>query len=133
MPSANNLSLDNETQQQITVMALRERIMEFFKGDCVKRLTDNNNIRVVRTRDHEPRGQFQYQRRVAESKNATMVFIGEAPLFTMELLPDTLTFHVGVATRSKELRFIYNELTIFMGRYLAGVDIKLNKGSVPYA
>jgi hypothetical protein len=117
-----------EEDIKATAMALRETIMEYFKGSCVERLVTSNNIRV--TSIENGRAEFQYQRRHIEEQNRKLVSLSGVPLFSMHKMPDTLTFYEDTFKRSPQLRAVNAELSVFMDKYLIGVEIKTEKGRI---
>lgn len=114
---------------QTTVMAIREELMNYFKGTCVERVTTDRNIRTVGL--GATRG-YYYLRRQTENESPRLLLIGDVPIATLRLSPDRVTFHRGSLSRSKQLREVYALLEEFMHDYLAGVGKEYNDANVFY-
>lgn len=116
---------------EVTTMAIRETLMEYFKGTCVERLTENSSVRLRNIPASER--QYQYQRREYENKKPMTVMLGGLPIATVQKAPEQIKFHDKVLTRSPQLREVYRRLQHFMDKYLQGVEVKHNRKGVFYA
>lgn len=123
-------SIDEDVN--LTVMALREKLMEYFKGGCVESVVYCDKIAVLNLENYQPRGDYQYQRRALIAKKPRLVMLSKVPLFSMAKVPDTVTFHEQVLNRSVELQQVYAGLGEFMQKYLPGVQVKVNRERVTY-
>jgi hypothetical protein len=114
-----------------TTMAIREVLMEYFKGTCIERLTDNHSVRLIN--GISSRGEYQYIRREQENQRPMIVMLNNIPIATVQHAPEKIIFHQRVLTRSPEFREIYKELKLFMDKYLVGVEAKHSRKGVFYA
>lgn len=117
---------------QATIMAVRESLMEYFKGTCVERFTENTNIRLVNA-NRGQRAEFQYLRQAAENQSPMIVLLGGLPIMTVQRSPERVVFHGKVLTRSPQLTQVYDGLKEFMEKYLNGVEVSHSKKGVFYA
>lgn len=115
-----------------TVMALREELMAYYKGDCVQKLVHDGNIQRISLYNLHRR-EYQYQRREEANQDEQIVLVGKLPVFTMHRIPDTLVLHDLVLKRSPQFREIGKALEKFMATYLQGVVVEHNKEVVTYA
>lgn len=113
---------------QATVMAIREEMMNYFKGTCVDRVTDNRNVHL--TRLPSDRLPYQYQRIEQERKRITGLYVADVLLFTLQLEPDRVLFGKEL-DRSPQLREVKKAVDKFMERYLAGVSRDYYDGTPP--
>lgn len=123
---------NTEIAIQTTVMALREQLMEYFKGTCIERFTENTNIRFINA-STRGRANFSYLRREAENQRPMIVMLGGLPIMTVQRAPEVAVFHATLLTRSPQLRQVYQELKVFMDKYLGGVETKHSRKGVIYA
>lgn len=117
---------------QLTTMAIRERLMEYFKGTCVEQFTENSNIRI-RSRIRDGSASYQYLRREQENRQPSVLLLGELPILTLQKAPEQAVFNTRLLTRSPQLREINKELKDFMQKYLSGVEVKHSRKGVIYA
>jgi hypothetical protein len=122
-----------EVGLQTTIMAIREEIMSYFKGGCVQRLTNSDNINL-RQLDTSPsnRRSYNYERRRAELQQPVMLELAGIPIITMQKNPDVITFHKTVLERSPQFRRIYKEVDEAIGKYLRAVRKEHNDANVLY-
>jgi hypothetical protein len=111
---------------EINVMAIREMLMEYFKGTCVRRVTDNHNVTL---QSIQKSSNYYFERRENEIKNPVLLYVSNVPILTLSKEPETLTLHLGTLERSKELREVRIELEKFMHDYLRGVRIEVNNAN----
>ncbi len=123
--------LDIDIGIEVTVVALREKIMGYFKGTCVESFVDSSYITMFDT-SQATRGYYA-DRREALNQRKTIVLLSGVPLFTLQHYPEKVTFHTLVLRRSPELSQVEKELKKFFKEYLAGVEIEDNKRGVNYA
>lgn len=115
----------------VTVMALREVLMEYFKGSCVQKMTKNSNVRLYDI-NQSTRGMTRAERWRLSFKQPSILLLDNVPLATLGKEPDTVTIHSSVTDRSKQLREIEEGLQKFLRTYLPGVRVVKRKGSVFY-
>ena len=116
---------------ETTVMAVRESIMDYFKGSCVERMTKNTNVYTLPV-ETNLRGRPNYERVEIQNRSTTIILLGGLPIVTVEHLPDTITINTGVMKRSKQLRAVNKQLAEFLKVYLPGVAVTENVGVVTY-
>ena len=110
---------------EATVMAIRESLLEYFKGSCVKRLM-TSNIDVIR---ESTSGHYRFQELENEQQRRSTLYIGDepsVPIMSLRQSPDTLTLHLVSLDRSKELKAVREGVERFMARHLKGVKIERN-------
>lgn len=106
-----------------TVMAMREHIMEYFKGTCGQSVVCNSNIKR-RSIEISYQGMFRYERTHHERNKATLLFIGDTPFAILGLDPKTMTILTVAANRSPQLRYIKRQLKRFAEEFLPGIEVK---------
>lgn len=102
-----------------TVMAIREHLMDYFKGTHVESVTESN-IRLapktIRTRRH-------YEIRNAQLKNTQYLSMAGLILLEVEKNPQKITFNGRTLKRSKAMEALAKEIEAFIGKYLRGVEV----------
>lgn len=116
---------------EATVMALRETLMEYFKGTCVEKMTRNSNVNLYPISERQ-RGLSRAERWRLSFKRPRILLLADVPLATVGQEPDTITIHTAVMGRSPQLKKVRKELEKFLKTYLPGVEIKEMEGSVFY-
>jgi hypothetical protein len=122
---------DKELAIQTTTMAIRETLMEYFKGGCVERVTINSKVKLNAIRANDIR--FRYQRREYENQQPKQLFLNATPLAVVQKAPDQIEFNRRVFDRSPELRAVHKELLRFTKQYLPMVEVKHNHEEVFHA
>jgi hypothetical protein len=112
-----------------TIMAIREVLMEYFKGTCVQRMTDSQVFLAVPSTYAE----YQYQRIELQNKQPRNLMLSGFSLLEVSKLPDTVTLNVKVFDRSPQLREVYAGVKEFLDKYLVGVEVVFNERGVIYA
>lgn len=110
---------------QRIIMAIREVLMEYFKGSCVDSVVSHDDIQVIPERSCEQRSYF-FLRREEENRDPTVLIMGEHRLLTMERQPAKLTLHVKNLDRNAQLRAVRAGVEDFMGKYLMGIPVALS-------
>lgn len=111
---------ESDVKLETTVMALRETLMQYFKGSCVARLTDGAGIECRTV--YQPRMKYQYQRLQAEAERAKVIYLGGVSLMTVRLAPDRLVYHTITMGRSPQLKQIHKMIDKFLDHYLPNVQ-----------
>lgn len=124
--------MEAKVEIQATVMAIRETLMEYYKGTCVERLTVNSTVGLA-FMSNGNRRDFQYLRRQAENQKLAVVTLGGLPIMTVQRFPDRAVFNEKILTRSPQLTDVYDGVRGFMEKYLRGVEVDHNKKGVLYA
>jgi len=120
---------DTKLATEATVMAIRESLMEYFKGSCVERVITNSNVRLSSV-SNGTHGTFMYQRHYAAKENRCVLFIGSTPILTVRHLPDTVILHRSVLNRSREMREISGQIEEFLDEYLSAIEREESNGPV---
>lgn len=102
-----------------TVIAIREQLMEYFKGTCIERFTTNGSVRL--RGDGSPQ-RYAYQRREFELALPSILWISDVPILSLNRNPESILFH-STLDRSPQFRAIKGEVNKFMHNYLAGVQV----------
>lgn len=127
-----NTKVDVDLGIQTTVMAIRERLMEYFKGTCVERFTSDSNVQLVNA-NRGQRAEFQYLRQEVDKQRPTIVTLGGLPIMTVQLYPERVVFHDKLLDRSPELKKVRGGVEDFLKKYLNGVEVSHSKKGVFYA
>lgn len=114
-----------------TTMAIREELMQYFKGDCVQRLTYASNVRVMGI-EVSMKGLPNYERVAIKNARRALLRVGDAPILELSYNPAVVVFNTGVLRRSPQLKDIEAALRKFFAEYLPGVEVKDNNGAVLY-
>lgn len=111
---------------EASVMAIREVVMEYFKGTCAERVTAGGRVSTYNLRINM-RGRPNYERVSLQNRDITLLVMGGAPILVLERCPDTVYFHTGVFDRSKELRKVRTLLKDFFKQYMPGIVLKASR------
>lgn len=114
-----------EQEIMLTTLAIREHLMEYYKGTCVDYRVHNDNLNF-RNRNDEPT-EFQYQRRLNEMRRGMDFHFGGAHLAAMRKEPDEFMF-TQCWNRSPQFRAIRENLKLFFHTYLPGVKVSEEEG-----
>lgn len=116
-------SIDNDTK--LTTMNIRERLMDYFNGTCVERMTQSGNVMLVK--DYRISSeQHQYVRLALQDKNKHIMVIGHTKVFTLTNAPKKIVFY-SCLDRSPQLREVKREIEQFMHDFLGGVEVSYIK------
>lgn len=113
-------SQDSITGVETTAMAIREELMMYFKGTCVRRLTVHNGINL----QHYSEGHSNryYERRQVELADTRLLYLYDVPIIKLSRDPLSILFYMNHLNRSKQFREVYTLLDGFMAEYLQGVE-----------
>lgn len=117
---SNNDKLDMEIAK--TVMAIRERVVEYYKGSCVDRLTDRRIDLVGESRGTLGINPRQFERLLWQQEDSKLLLLDSVNLLTLRRQPDTLILGLNLE-RSKEMRGVKVGIKNFMGKYLPNVKV----------
>lgn len=117
---------------QTTVMAIRERLMEYFKGTCVERFTEDANIRLVEANGGQ-RAEFQYLREREANQRPTIILLSNVPIITVQRYPERVVFNTKILNRSPQFKSVHAGVEDFMQKYLSGVEVGIDEREVFYA
>lgn len=108
-------------------MALRETIMDYYKGTCVQgfSLLSNYNIRVDRIplENDGTRRNFNYEREDWAQRNPLTVQFSGSKIFELWKDEHEVIFHPAVLRRSEALSIAYDQLVDFFNKYLPSVTM----------
>lgn len=113
-----------------TTMAIREQLMEYFKGTCVERFTDGSNVFL---RELGGSSRYQYQRENTMRTRPCELMLGDLPLLKVQKMPDKVIFYEKILTRSPQLQAVYQELQTFLDKYLGAIEVEKDQRGVIYA
>ena len=110
---AKQLAIDN------TIMAIREFLMEYFKGSCGDKLALPSSVTVKK---FPTSGNFYYERRESENSQGKVISIKNVPVMRVQLSPDTIVLFSKTLSRSKQMREVRDKLEMFLDKYLQGIE-----------
>jgi hypothetical protein len=110
------MSLNDDIQA--TIMALRQGLMQYFKGSAVDDVVRVNSLQWS---SHNPHTQHRYQAEQNRFVNRLTVHLGHHPLLTVEHEPDSICLHLGTLDRSKVMRKIKQGIVSARNSYLTSV------------
>jgi len=119
----------------MTLIALREKLMGYFKSNSIPTFNLTSTVRLpsIRVEDffgEELRGQgrlYNYQRTNYEIANPHRVKVGDTVIGQIRKEPNEISLYTRILNRSAQNQMIYEQLTDFFHKYLAGVTINTNK------
>lgn len=111
---------------QATAMAIRETLMDYYKGTCVERMTESR-VCLQSYHDFErtsSRGRsYYFQRRERDLERKMMLTLGSVPLYVLSDNPQTLLAYLPILYRSPQLKAVHEVVSGFMADYLSGVTM----------
>lgn len=107
----------------IAIMAVREELMEYFKGDCVERFTERGAVRIRGKQYYDPIRAYWYERRERELASAGTLEINGTKIAEVSKEPAQLLFVTQTMKRSPQLRSLRKNIEKFMRDYLPVVEI----------
>lgn len=113
-----------DEQLQLTTLAIREKLMEYYKGTCVERYTRNPELRLTEVPFESDGRVYRYQRQQWAIQNPNLLSIKYDPIGEVRKSPDTFTFYTSITQRSPELQQLQKNLEKFFKRYLGGIKLK---------
>lgn len=127
--TANKSDLNQESDQiEVTYMAIRERLMEYFKGTSVHRTVEHGSLKLQEI----PAGRLthQYQRFDRERDKPRVMVLQGLPLLELHASPATVVFYKTVMDRSPQLQELYKRIVEFFGTYLPHTKVEHRKGVI---
>lgn len=116
---------------EITMMGIREALMNYFKGTCIDYVTNQAGINLVS--GYSSSYNFRYEQRQRENQRFSILLLGDTvPIFAVQKAPDKIIYYTDVLNRSKQLRQAHQMIDEFMRRYLGAVEREEQHGSVCY-
>lgn len=112
---------------ETTIMAIREQLMEYFKGTCIERFTTESNITL---RGSNYIGRHNYEREDYERRRPCEVLIADVPIMTLKKSADEIVFYDKILGRSPQFRKVKKELELFLKRYLQAIEVKHEEGEI---
>lgn len=108
------------------VMAVRECLMQYFKGTTVASLTDNVNV-WWDSIGYDDEENHNYRRREHEMHSPMRLLMDGHPLLEVQHHPNIATLYPRILGRSDEYSQMGEHITKFFNRYLGSVELKENK------
>lgn len=121
VPKRNDLS-----RLEPTIMAVREVLMDYFKGTCIRRMTTSSNVRLRRL-GFSVRGVYRNERVDMELDNICVLYVGHVPIAKLGKNPARLVFLSTATKRSPQLRSLEYYVRKFAKEYLPGIEIQQSK------
>ena len=115
------MRLQSIDRQEVVVMAIREKLMGYFKGWAGDRVVENSSIRIQSIEPGHIR--FRYERREYELHSPSIVLFNGYEIAKLDKSPHTLALNTTVLNRSPQLRELTTAIKAFMNEYLAGVEV----------
>ncbi len=110
-----------QVNSTLTLLAVRERLMEYFKHDCVERLVDG---RASWREEPQPSLQYQYQRQEYDRQQPrTLVLDDGVKLFKARKEPELITF-----LNPRGFETLTAQVQDFLSKYLPHVPVTSDKG-----
>lgn len=126
MPELKSVDIGLES----TIMAIREELMNYFKGSCVERFTTNRNVKLNGLSNYV---RFDYQRRECDRMQQVKILsVGSLPLMRVSKSPFKVTFHTAVLNRSPQLRAVRQGVEDFLDEFLPSVEKEEHDAHVIY-
>ena len=121
------IALDTETGVKITVIAIREVLMDYFKDGCSQKMVEYSQVSV----QPEPANvRYHFERDTENIRKRRKVLIGNAPIMRLERDPERVTLFTGILQRSPEFREIQGHIEKFMEKYLPGIELEVHNGKI---
>lgn len=109
--------------EKLTLMAIREELMVYFKGDCIERLVESDSVRILENGYSDSTRPYFFERRERELQNSSTLRLKGVAIAQLGHNPERLVFETDTMKRSPQLRKLRTEMEQFMGLYLGGVKI----------
>jgi hypothetical protein len=104
---------------KLMALAIRETLMEYYKGTCIQRLTSTSSVDLV-PMEQASSGDHYYLRREATLRSKKLLFYDGIPIATLCKNPMTIKFE-STAIATNELAEVKELLIEFLRTYLTGV------------
>jgi hypothetical protein len=108
------------------VMAVRECLMQYFKGTTVASLADNVDV-WWDSIGYDDEENHNYRRREHEMRSPMRLLMNGSPLLEVQHHPNIATLYPRILGRSDEYSQMSEHITKFFNRYLGSVELKENK------
>lgn len=109
---------------EATVMAIRENLMDYFKGNTERFSVSNLSLERVRSSYNH-----HFERDHAEMINECVLKLDSIPILNVKHEPETLTFYATI-DRSRSFRAVKEGVERFMQKFLPGIAIDHNPEKV---
>jgi hypothetical protein len=106
------------------IMTIRESMMEYFKGDCVQRLTRRSGVKLLPRNEWNNRRLRGHERFIANQQDRKLMVIHKTPILGLNKEPNTVVLYTSVLNRSEEMRMLKVEIKAFIKTYLKGVKVE---------
>lgn len=108
-------------------MAVREAVMDYYKGSCVQVLSSLSEYPVEFNRLRLPndgtRRNFNYEREDWARRNPIAYYLAGSKMFELWRDDHEVIFQPSVMRRSPELSVAYDQITAFFQKFLPSVTI----------
>ena len=104
---------------QSTVMAIRENIMEYYKGTCIERLTSSN----ISRREVSHNYNYHYERDNYHLMDEQQLMIGSIPILNLKKHPEITILYGETLGRSKSFRAVNEGIEYFFAKHLDYVEL----------
>lgn len=108
-------------------MAIREAVMEYYKGTCIQGFNRLSNYNVGTSRipleNDGTRRNFNYEREDHQRRNPIAYYLDNAKMFELWRDGHEVIFQPSVMRRSPEMSAAYDQIRAFFDKYLASVTI----------
>lgn len=108
-------------ENDIVLMAIRERLMDYFKGWSGDRVVDRSSVRITTIDPDSMR--FRYERREHEIHQPCLITLDGYEIGKVEKAPFKLSLDMDTLSRSPELRELTKNIKQFMSDYLPAVEV----------
>lgn len=109
-------------KEELAIMAIREELMEYFKGDCVERFVERGVVRIRPKNYMDETRPYWYVRREREVASEGFLELNGVRLAELSKSPLQLLFVAETMNRSQELRRLRKEIEKFLYNYLPAVE-----------
>lgn len=109
-------------KEELAIMAIREELMEYFKGDCVERFVEPGIVRIRAKNYMDETRPYWYVRREREVACVGFLELNGVVLAELSKSPPQLLFVAKTMSRSPELRRLRKEIEKFLYNYLPAVE-----------
>jgi len=108
-------------------MALREAIMDYYKGTCIQSFGSLSQYYVgcsrIPLQNDGSRRNFNYERDEHQRRNPIIYRLDNAPMFELWKYDHEVIFDPIVMRRSEELSMAYDQILSFFNKFLPSVTI----------
>lgn len=115
---------------ETTAMGIRELVIEYFKGDCVRRVTDARSHLNFRSVPGQS-GRYYADRRARDNRDPQTLRLDNLPLLAVAKHPDELTLYDYVYQLHPDLAKLRKAIEHFLTQYLPHTTVRHNPSALP--